>query len=92
MYKTYFRQVVHLISYVLNGDLCFDNKPLIKMKVLAESEKAKCVLWMHELKSSAAVQKKYRTYFNSRKSAPSRGSITKWYNEFFAKVNMKGEK
>ena len=55
MYKTYFRQVVHLISYVLNGDLRFDNKPLIKMKVLAESEKAKCVLWMHELKSSAAV-------------------------------------
>ena len=62
------------------------------MKVLAESEKAKCVLWMHELNSPAAVQKKYRTYFNSRKSALSRKSIKKWYNELLVKGNMKGEK
>ena len=61
------------------------------MKLPTEPEKAKCVLWLHELKSPSAVQRKYKTYFK-RKEAPCRKSIRKWYSEFMNKGHMKGEK
>ena len=59
------------------------------MKPLTEAQKAKCVLFMHETKSPSAVQRKFRSLYNT-KDAPSRASIKKWYDEFQERGNMLG--
>ena len=59
------------------------------MKPLTEAQKAKCVLFMHETKSPSAVQRKFRSLYNT-KDAPSRAYIKKWYDEFQERGNMLG--
>ncbi|XP_053448571.1 uncharacterized protein LOC128586608 [Nycticebus coucang] len=43
-------------------------------------EKVNCVLWLIELKSTAAVQRRFRTHYN--KEAPHRNSISKWMKKY----------
>ena len=43
-------------------------------------EKVNCVLWLAELKSTIAVQRKFRVEYN--KEPPHRNTITKWMKNF----------
>ena len=43
-------------------------------------EKVNCVLWLAELKSTVAVQKKFRIEYN--KEPPHRNTIAKWMKKF----------
>ena len=43
-------------------------------------EKVNCVLWLAELKSTVAVQRKFRIEYN--KEPPHRNTIAKWMKKF----------
>ena len=43
-------------------------------------EKVNCVLWLAELKSTVAVQRKFRIEYN--KEPPHRNTIVKWMKKF----------
>jgi transposase len=46
----------------------------------SKEEKVNCVLWLAKLKSVTAVQRIFRTYYNT--DAPHRNSIKNWMNRF----------
>ena len=54
---------------------------IFTMKPIAVAKKSKCVLFMDRFQSPTVVQRKFRSFYNT-KAAPSVNSIKKWYKVF----------
>lgn len=68
---------------------------LSTVDMVTKAEKARCVLWYHESRSTTQVQRKFKLFYEcfvTHKSIPTRLSILRWYKEFLKDGDTNGNK